>query len=81
MALGQYSRAKAYQTDQGVTFNLTFLEYQALWKKDQLEKLIYWHKHNRLVSAMKPGTEGLFCRGDPRRIERLASWTKRRLAF
>ena len=55
---GQYSRAKAYQTDQGITFNLTFLEYQALWKKDQLEKLIYWHKHNRLVSAMKHRDRG-----------------------
>lgn len=55
---GQYSRAKVYQTEKGITFNPTFLEYQGLWKKAQLEKLVYWHESDRLEKAMKHRDKG-----------------------
>lgn len=56
---GHYSRSKTYQESQGVTVNLTFLEYQFLWKPKQMEKLIYWQKSNRIEQAMKHPDSGL----------------------
>lgn len=56
---GHYSRAKAYQEAKGITVNLTFLEYQSLWKPRQLEKLTYWHKSKRIEQAMKHPDSGL----------------------
>lgn len=55
---GHYSRAEIYQTSAGIKFELTFLEYEALWSEDQRKKLIYWHESDRLAKAMAHPDKG-----------------------